>query len=309
MKTRSGREVPHSNDSPDALEALPEVRRLIFEGKHAEAQSLAGETFFSGPHGMMYQPVGDLLFSFDGHDDYRDFYRDLNLTTAVATTKYTVDGVEYTRETFASAPDQVIIVRFSASRPGSITFTATMESPQQSEVTVENNELVLSGITSDHEGIPGKVRFQSITQFESEGGTVSAADSTVHIRDADAVTIRISIASNFVNYNDISADERARADIWLRQAENKPYSELLEAHISDYQTYFNRVELDLGTTEAAARPTNERIADFTHAADPQLTELFFQYGRYLLISSSRPGTQPANLQGIWNSRYAAGLGQ
>ncbi|HEX7028034.1 MAG TPA: glycoside hydrolase family 95 protein [Gammaproteobacteria bacterium] len=291
---------PHRNDSPDARAALPKVRELIFKGEHVRAQKLAGETFFNGPHGMMYQPVGDLVLSFPGHDDYRNYYRELNLETAVATTRYTVDGVEYTRKVFASAPDQVIVVRLSASRRGSITFTASLQSPQQSTVSSHENELILSGKTGDHEGVPGKIRFRATAQFEAEGGTVSADGSKVNVRGADNVTIRISIASNFRKYNDISADERERAGRYLKRAEKKPYRKLLDAHKTDYQAYFGRVKLDLGATSAADKSTDERIAAFARGADPQLIELYFQFGRYLLIAGSRPGTQPANLQGIWN---------
>lgn len=291
---------PYRNDSPAAREALPEVRELIFEGKHAEAQDLAGETFFSGPHGMPYQTVGDLILSFPGHENVQEYYRDLNLKSAVATTKYSVNGVEYTRKVFSSAHDQVTVMKLSASQPGSITFSASMESPQQSAVTTQSNELILSGTTGDHEGIPGKIRFQSITDIETKGGSVSATDSTVEVSNADEVTIRISVASNFKRYDDISGDEKKRARNYLNQAENKSYNEIFEAHKTDYQAYFNRVDLDLGVTDAAGKPTDERIADFARGADPQLVELYFQFGRYLLISSSRPGTQPANLQGIWN---------
>lgn len=291
---------PYRNDSPDARAALPKVRELIFKGEHARAQKLAGETFFKGPHGMMYQPVGDLVLSFPGHETYRDYYRELNLQTAVAVTRYSVDGVAYTRELFASAPDQVIVVRLSASRPGSIGFTASLESPQQATVLSRANELILSGKTGDHEGVPGKIRFQTIARFEAAGGSVSAENATVKVSGADTVTVRISIASNFKKYDDIGADEQARARHYLKRSEKKSYTELLDAHQTDYQTYFNRVKLDLGVTQAARKPTDERVAAFARGSDPQLIELYFQFGRYLLISSSRPGTQPANLQGIWN---------
>lgn len=295
---------PYRNDSPAAREALPKVRELIFAGKHKQAQQLAGETFFSGPYGMPYQPVGDLVLSFSGHEKIQEYYRDLNLKTAVATTRYSVDDVEYTRKVFASAPDEVIVVRLTASQPGSITFSAAMESPQQSTIATQNNELILSGKTGDHEGVPGKVRFQSIADIEAKGGTVSAVDSTVEVSNADEVTIRISMATNFKRYDDISGDEQSLARDYLSQSEKKSYSEILENHKADYQNYFNRVALDLGSTKAANKPTDERIADFARGVDPELVELYFQFGRYLLISSSRPGTQPANLQGIWNQQMS-----
>jgi alpha-L-fucosidase 2 len=291
---------PYRNDSPDARAALPKIRELVFKGKHARAQQLAGETFFKGPHGMMYQPVGELALSFPGHDRYRNYHRELNLATAVATTRYSVDGVEYTRSVFSSAPDQLIVVRLTASRPGSIDFAATLESPQQSTVASRGHELILSGRAGDHEGVPGKIRFQAVAQFEVAGGSVAAAGSTLNVSGADSVTVRIAIASNFRKYDDLSADEQERARHYLRQARQKSYRALLDAHTIDYQAYFNRVQLDLGTTAAAGKPTDERIAAFAGGDDPQLVALYFQFGRYLLISSSRPGSQPANLQGIWN---------
>lgn len=291
---------PYRNDSPAAREALPKVRQLIFEGKHATAQKLANKTFFSGPFGMPYQPVGDLVLHFPGHGNYEQYYRDLNLETAVATTKYSHDGVHYTREVFASAPDQVVVIHLTASEPGSITFSASLESPQRSKVVVNDHQLVLNGQTGDHEGVPGKVRFQSITDIETAGGTISGGDSTLKVQNADEVTLRISTGTNFKRYNNLGADPEKRAQNYLRSANRKSYADLLKAHQTDYQSYFKRVDLDLGRSEAAQKPTDERIADFARGADPQLVELYFQFGRYLLISSSRPGTQPANLQGIWN---------
>src|SRR5699024_5580295 len=164
-----------------------------------------------------------------------------------------------------------------------------------------NNEVLMRPWKAcDHYSMRGKVLYQSITDVEADGGTVSATDSTVEVSNANEVTIRISIASNFKKYDDISANEIKRARNYLDQAEKKSYSEILEAHKTDYKTYFNRVNLDLGITDEAQKTTDERIADFARGADPQLVELYFQFGRYLLISSSRPGTQPANLQGIWN---------
>lgn len=296
---------PYRNDSPAAWEALPRVRALIFEGNHAQAQQLVSETFFSGKSGMMYQPVGNLLLSFPGHDSYEHYRRELDLERAVATTTYTVDGTAFRREVIASAPDEIIAMRLTADQPGQITFAASLFSPQESTVqTRGDNRLVLTGRTGDHEGVPGRVRFQAIVDIRTEGGTVSATDTSLSVRGADSATIYVSIASNFVRYDDLSGDEKARAERYLEEARRRPFDELLETHVADYQTYFGRVDLDLGITDAAERPTDERIATFDSARDPQLVELYFQFGRYLLIASSRPGSQPANLQGIWNKEMA-----
>jgi alpha-L-fucosidase 2 len=295
---------PNRNDNPDALAALPEIRKLIFDGQYAEASKLAGQKIQAKKiNGMDYQPVGDLSLNFPGHDQYTNYYRELDLNTATTTTRYTVNGIIYTRTIFTSIPDQVIIMNITASKPNSIDFDAAMSSPQKSSVTVNgNDELVLSGISGDKDGVPGKVKFEALSKIKIVGGKISASNGTVNIHNANSATIYISIASNYVNYNDISADAAKRADAWLQKALKKNYNQLLTAHIAAYQKYFNRVKLDLGKTDSVKNPTDIRLRDFAVGNDPQLAALYFQFGRYLLISSSEPGGQPANLQGIWNDK-------
>ncbi len=292
---------PHRNDNPAALEALPRVRELMFQGRHAEAQQLAGETFFSGIHGMMYQPVGSLVLAFPGHEEFDNYRRELDLEQAVATTRYTVAGVTFQREVIASAPDDVIAMRMTADQPGRITFDATLPSPQNASLRTENGQrLVLTGTSSDHEGVPGKVRFQAIVEIRAEGGTTTSTDSSLSVIGADAATIYISIGTNFVRYDDLNGDASAQAERAMEAALRRSYADIRTAHIVDYRSLFDRVHLDLGRTAAADRPTDDRVADFDAVQDPHLVALYFQFGRYLLIASSRPGTEPANLQGIWN---------
>lgn len=297
---------PNRNDSETALAALPQVRQLIFDGKNKEAADLAQKQIKSNKiNGMQYQPVGNLLLNFPGHDQFTNYYRELDLERAVATTTYTVNGIQFKRETFASIPDQVIIMHLSADKPGNITFTASMFSTQRSSVdTKGKDELVLSGISGDKDGVKSKIRFQSLVKLQAEGGKVTSSDSTVTVSGATTVTIYISIATNFVNYHDVSANDETRAKTYLDKAMLKPYSQLLAAHIAAYKKYFDRVKLNLGTTDSVKNPTNIRIRDFANGNDPQLVALYFQFGRYLLISSSQPGGQPANLQGIWNDKQS-----
>ncbi|MGN6616042.1 MAG: glycosyl hydrolase family 95 catalytic domain-containing protein, partial [Ilyomonas sp.] len=173
--------------------------------------------------------------------------------------------------------------------------------PQPKAITkASSNELIISGTTIDHEGVEGKIKFKGIAKFKLNGGSVTANDTSLNIKNANEVTIYISIATNFNNYHDISGDENARAASYLNKAYQKSFQQILPAHIATYQKYFNRVKLDLGTTDAAKLPTDERLKNFNSTSDPQLVTLYFQYGRYLLISSSQPGGQPATLQGIWN---------
>ncbi|WP_229793620.1 glycoside hydrolase family 95 protein [Salinimicrobium marinum] len=294
---------PNQNDNPEAKEYLPEVQKLLFEGKSVEAQELVNQHFISKTsHGMPYQTVGNLKLSFLNHQNYTGYYRELDLETAVTTTRYKVEEVAYETKVFASHPDEVIVVEIKADKPGALNFTATMDRPGGADVSAENGVLKLKEKTSDFEGVEGKIKFQAITKIQTEGGEIISENNTLKIQNANSATMYISIASNFKNYKDLSIDEEAKAEEYLSAIEKKEPEEIYKTHLEDYQTYFNRVSLDLGETEAAKLPTNERIVNFKSGDDPALVSLYFQFGRYLLITSSRPGTQPANLQGIWNDQ-------
>jgi alpha-L-fucosidase 2 len=292
---------PNNNGNPDAPAAIPEIRKLLFEGRYREAQDLATKKVVSNTnHGMSYQPVGNLNLSFAGHEKAESYYRELDISTAIATTRYTVDGVEYVRKTFASFPDQVIVVRLTASKKGKISFTAGFDSPQKTETLVQNGDLILKGISGSQEGLEGKVNFTALTRIVPEKGNLTASTANVTVSGADAVTIFLSMATNFVNYRDLSADADKRAAGYMQGVARKDYSKIQSDHIAYYQQYFNRVKIDLGTTDSIRKPVDVRILEFAKANDPHLAALYFQFGRYLLISSSQPGNQPANLQGIWN---------
>ena len=295
---------PNRNDNPDAKEALPEVRKLIFEGKYKEAQDLVNQKFISKiSNGMPYQTVGDLNLLFPGHENYSDYYRELDIENAVETSRYKIDGVNYQSKVFASFPDQVIIVRITADKPGSINFAATMSRPAAVDIsTKSNNELIMSGITGNCDSVKGKVKFQAHVKVLTDGGSVSASDTSLQVADADIATIYISIASSFKNYHDISGDAGAKANEYLQNALGKNYERVLSDNIAAYQKYFNRVSIDLGVTDSTKNPTDTRIEQFAEDNDPQLAALYFQFGRYLLISCSQPGGQPATLQGLWNDQ-------
>jgi alpha-L-fucosidase 2 len=295
---------PTRNDNPDALAALPEVRKLLFEDKYEEASKLAAQKIQSKRNnGMKYQPVGDLNLNFPGHEAFSNYYRELDLETATTKTKYTVNGITYEQTVFASIADQAIVVHITASKPNSLAFNASLSSPQKSSVSINgNDELVLSGISGDKEGVPGKVKFEALAKIKIDGGQISAVNNEAKITNANSVTIYISIATNYVNYHDISASETSRAQAYLQKALQKDYGQLLKDHVAAYQRYFNRVAINLGKTDSVKNPTNIRLNQFASDNDPQLVALYFQFGRYLLISSSEPGGQPATLQGIWNDK-------
>lgn len=294
---------PYTNANPHAgKDTLQKIQQLIAAGKYKEAEAMASKNFVAEKvHGMPYQPAGDLYLKFEGHDNYSALRRELDLSRAIAKTTYTVNGIAYTREVFSSFADPVLVVRLTAAKPGQVSFSASLTTPQAGDVKGNGkNQLVLRETGPAHSGIPGGVKLQAILLARNEGGTLVQTDSTLTLKNANAVTLFISMATNFRNYQDLGGDPNALATAALAKAEKKPYKQLLEEHIKKYQFYFNRVSLDLGTTDASKLPTNERLRQFAHGNDPQLVSLYFQFGRYLLISSSQPGGQAANLQGIWN---------
>ena len=292
---------PNSNANPNAKAVMAEINRLVFEGKYKEAEQLVGRNVISNTNQCMsYQPVGDLRLRFPGHKNYTEYYRDLDISEAVALTEYVVDGVKFRREVFSSFTDNVVVMRIEASEKGKVSFEADLTSPLRSNVTNENDWLVMRGISGDKDNMQGKVNFTTILHVSPEGGKFSSGGKKISVTGADAVTLYVSTGTNFVNYQDISANADKRATDFLQAALKKKYAKMKKAHSEKYKEYFDRVSLDLGTTTATNKTTDKRVEEFAAGNDPQLVELYFQFGRYLLISSSQPGGQPANLQGIWN---------
>lgn len=300
---------PHNNLNPAALGSLAEIRRLISAGDYTAASNMAEKTITSqGAQGMPYQTAGQLTLDFQGHEKYQNYYRDLDIGNAIARTRYSIGDVNYEREVFSSFVDQVIVVRLSASKQNALNFTLGLSHPDQmpSQADSLKGTLLMQGKSIDHEGIKGQVRLANLVKVIQHDGKLEASGSALKISNASEVVLLISMATNFVNYKDISADALARAQEHLATAEQKfianknSFYERELAHSEFYRCYFDRVSLDLGTNKAAQQPTDERIRDFAKQQDPQLVSLYFQFGRYLLISSSQSGSQPANLQGIWN---------
>jgi len=293
---------PNNNDNPEALEALPAIRQMIFEGKYNEAQDLVNARVISKKsHGMPYQTAGNLRLKFDGHDDFTAFYRDLDIERAVATTTYKVGEVSYKREVFSSFSDGVIVIRLTADKPGSVAFKMSMDRPGDVTVKAEaDNLLSMSGFTSVFEGVKGDtLAFVVLAKVINEGGELSSDEASVSLANSNSATILVSIGTGFVNYKDISGDAYAQAMEYLGKAEGRDFRAMQKDHTAFYQNLFNRVTLDLGRTDSVKNTTDVRIEQFRYGNDPSLAALYFQYGRYLLISSSQPGTQAANLQGIW----------
>ncbi len=293
---------PYDPSNPNALKLLPEARRLIFEGKYKEAHNLIDRRMLANPRRQVpYQPVGDLRLIFPDLENVASYRRDLNLDTAIASVTYNVDGVKFTREFFSSPVDQVIVIHLTADKPGQITFTAEMTTPQKAKVTTEaGNTLVMNGVNGSSRGIKGALKFQARVLILASGGSIKTDEDKFLVNDADSAMLLVAAATSYKNYKDVSGNPEVLAKGYITAASKKSFEILRKDHLAEHQRLFRRVKLDLGTTGMTKLPTDERIQNPDKTKDPQLAALYFQFGRYLLISSSRPGCQPANLQGIWN---------
>ena len=292
---------PHDYAHHGASQYLAQIRQLLFDGKQKEAEDLAMREFMSVPlHQKAYQAFGDLLLDWPEVQaaDATNYRRDLNLDTAIATVEYTLHGVSYKREVWASHPAHAIFVRLTASRPAGVTFETALKSAHAGSTVdlTPDGDLTMTGAVED-----SAIRFQARLRVETQGGTrATLSDGRIAIKGADSATLILTGATNFQNFRDVSANPAARNAAVMAALRGKTYTGLRDSHIDDYQRFFHRVSIDFGTTAAAQLPTDQRIAAFAKGDDPALVALLFQFGRYLLISSSRPGGQPANLQGLWN---------
>ena len=315
---------PREPNESDALQSLKEVRRLVFNRSFLHAQRVAEDTML-GPWTESYMPLGDLNILHAGVDRAEDYIRELDLDRAVATTTFRVGSARHRRESFVSAPDQVMVVHISCSEPESVTFVASLDSllPHAticgtctdasltlsgrcpSHVVPSYVEDVLEPIIYDDLGCERSMTFAIRMEVLHAGGASSTKDGALSITRADSAWILLTAATSFNGYNHSPAsggvDAKARCAAWIETAKRKPLDKLLEEHVESHRRMFQRVGLSLGESEQSSLPTDQRLAAFGNGEkDLQLVALLFQYGRYLLISSSRPGTQPANLQGIWS---------
>ncbi|WP_438862525.1 glycoside hydrolase family 95 protein [Neptunicella sp.] len=300
---------PHNNLNLNAQDALPEIRQRLNAGDYVSASQLAEKNITSqGSQGMPYQSAGTLQLDFTGHQHYSHYYRELDLQNALVKVSYQVGEVSYKREIFSSLVDNVIVIHLSASKPNALNVSLSLSHPNSMPVNIDarNGTLLMQGTSPDHEGIKGQVKLANIAKVINSDGNITQQGNTLNVSSASEILIAVSIATNFVNYADISANALERAEHYLQTAQQSlatsanAYQSAKQAHSHVYQQYFNRVSLDLGSSPYANEPTDVRIREFAKRNDPALVSLYFQFGRYLLISSSQPGTQAANLQGIWN---------
>ena len=301
---------PHHNNSPEAKAHLQEVRQLIFQGREQEAHALIDQYFFKGPHGMRFLPLGSLKLAFDydtASQQTTSYERELSLGNAVNTTSYQLDGVNYQRTVFASQADPVIIVRLQADQPEALTFNISYDSQLPISRSVSQHQLSATVHNVEQEGIPGKLSAECRILAEADGEIVDGAESMTIVK-ATTVTLYIIAATNYVNYQDISGDPKQKNDQKMSALKGKNYAQLLDDHIRRYQEQYQRVSLNISSSSDnpnRSLPTDQRLTAFADSNDPDMVSLMMQYGRYLLISSSQPGGQPANLQGVWNDKLNA----
>ena len=303
---------PYSTVVKGGYKVLPEIQKMVFEEKYLAAHNLFGRNLMGYPvEQQKYQSLANLHLFFKNQDSISDYKRWLNLETGVTGVSFSANGITYQREVFASAPDQVIVVRITANKPNSISLTANLRGVRNQahsnyatdyfRMDAYGTEgLVLTGKSADYMGIEGKLRYEARMKAVTEGGTINTEGVDLVIKNANAVTLYFAAATNFVNYKDVSANQHQRVDDYFKKIESKPYKAIFDAALMDYKKYFDRVSLTLPITENSYLPTPERIQKIQISPDPSLSALSYNFGRYLLIASSRPGTEPANLQGIWN---------
>ncbi|WP_448664204.1 glycosyl hydrolase family 95 catalytic domain-containing protein [Sphingomonas sp. CJ20] len=294
---------PYNPVNSEARAALPEVRRLIFAGDYAAAQALASAKLMAKPlQQMPYQTVGELVLDMPGVTGERaeGYHRELDLDAALATTRFETARGVFTRRVVASPEQQVIAVHLEADRARAIDLDVSMTSPQPASVTASGDQLVLAGTNLAAKGIAGALRFEARVRVLATGGTVTAAQGRVAVRGADRVTLLIAMATSYRRYDDVSGDPTATTRAQIAKASAMSFARIAADTAAAHRALYRRVAIDLGTTAAADRPTDERIRTSETSDDPALAALYFRYARYLLICSSRAGSQPANLQGIWN---------
>jgi alpha-L-fucosidase 2 len=294
---------PHNNVADSQSLAINEIRDLLYQKKFAEAQALSKAKIKAIQNGMSYQPAADLMVQFSHHDKVIHYRRELDIQQAKSLVEYDVDDIHFTREVIASFRDNVIVLHIKASKPKSLSFIVSLKSPQkQNALTVKDNLLTLTGTPGVQEQLSPAIHFEAVAQTKITDGILERNDTAIKVTNATDATIYVSIATNFQNYKQVDGNPHTKAIGFLQNASVKKFDVLLKENIQYYRQYFDRVALDLGTSEAVRLPTDERLKQFSARFDPQFITLYFQFGRYLLISGSQPGSQPTNLQGKWNDK-------
>ena len=297
---------PHNNNSTTAANYLQQVRDLIFNGKEQQAEDLINQQFIKGPHGMKYLTLGSLKITQSDivADKVENYHRELDLQTALSTVTFDHNGHHYRRIACATMPDSIIVLRLEADTLSTVTIKHSAPYSTAYSKTADCAIATISGV--DHEGIASKLKATLRYQVESDGTVTYGSSGLITVKNFTSATIYISAATNYVNYKNVSVKASAQALSYLTNARQHDYATLLSRHTETYQAQYNRVKFWMPSTAANAKLTTEkRLQKFTGSTDWGMVTLLFNYGRYLLISSSQRGGQPANLQGLWNDKKDA----
>lgn len=303
---------PYSTVKEGGAKMLPEIQKLVFEEKWQEAQKIFSRSMLGYPvEQQKYQPMGNVVFHFDKDSKFDNYRRWLDLKTGITGVEYSSDGVKFHREVFSSIPDQAVVIRLTADKKNKLSFLVALRGVRNQDHSnyatdyfrmdaQDNNTLLLSGKSADYMGVKGQLRYEARLTAVTDGGTTTIDGDYMEVKNATSVTLYLVAATNFVNYKDVSADQHARAEKYQNGVQSKSFDQLKTDQIREYRKYFDRLSLKLPVTPQSYLPTNERLKTNVHKADPALSALAYQFGRFVLITSSLPGTQAANLQGIWN---------
>jgi alpha-L-fucosidase 2 len=303
---------PYNSTVKGGYKELPKIQQLIFEGKPVEAHKLFGRNLMGYPvEQQKYQSLANLHLFFAKDKEVTQYKRWLDLANGAIGVEYTVNDVTYHREYISSAVDQTIAVKLTASKPGMLSFETELRGVRNQAHSnyatdyfrmdgANENELIVTGKSADYLGIEGKLRYEARVKVNAEGGKLVRKGAKIYVENANSVTIYFVAATNFVNYKDVSANQQERVQNYLNGLKDKKFKTIKNAAVKEYQQLFNRVQLKLPETSNSFLPTDERMKAIQTSPDPQMSALTYQFGRFLLISSSRVGTQPTNLQGIWN---------
>jgi alpha-L-fucosidase 2 len=304
---------PYSTVVKGGYKMLPAIQRLLFEGRHVEAHLMFGRYLLGNPvEQQKYQSMGNVVMNFTDTTSFSGYRRELDLLTGITSISYNQGGVNYRREVFASYPDQTIIMRISADKPASVSFSCQLQGVRNQthsnyatdyfQMDIADDDLLsLAGKSADYLGVEGKLRYDARLRIYTKGGKKSRGIKLLNIENADEVYLVLVAATNFNSYKDVSGNSAERAENYLEKINGRDFADIRNDHINDYGRLYGRVKLELPVTKNSYLPTDERIKMIQSEPDPSLAALCYQFGRYLMISSSRPGTQPANLQGIWNN--------
>lgn len=303
---------PYSSVGKNGYKYLKNVQNLVFEGQWYQAQKLFGQKLMGYPiEQQKYQSLADLIIKFDEENQFKNYKRSLDLSTGIINIEYEQDGIKFFREIFASVPDQVIAIRLTTDHPGSLSFSASLRGVRNQDhsnyatdyfdMKIDNDhQMIVTGKSADYLGVEGKLKYEARIKPIIDGGEVISKDDFLIVRNANSVIFYFAAATNFINHKDVSGNEQQRVRDYFKKIEKKGFDSIKLDQLSFYQPRFSRSVLNLPNSKFSFITTDKRLQNSPQQIDPSLAALAYNFGKYILLASSIPGSQAANLQGIWN---------